>query len=144
MSSLLCLDLFSILSASTLYSTMTFMLTIISKWKWSSTLKVTVNVGARVRAEVNHTYVRTLARTCTSTTRGRRIADTHTHTHTHIHNYSDFLGVQWSGVIADLFRRADVPGGTYPLAYLFRPELPRGRAKVPARVNVLPAHLPSV
>ena len=58
------------------------------------------------------------------------------------------------GVIADLFRRADVPGGTHPLADMFRQNnsasifIPAGTStrprKVPARVNVPPAHLPSL
>ena len=66
MSSLLCLDLFYnnyILSASTLSGIVTFMLTIISKWKWSSTLKVTVSGGAR--AGRLRLTTRTLARTGT-------------------------------------------------------------------------------
>ena len=44
-----------------------------------------------------------------------------------------------AGVIADLFRSDDVPGGTHPLAArtanLVGPELLGGRANVPASVN---------
>ena len=38
----------------------------------------------------------------------------------------------------------DVPGGTYPLADVFRPELLRGRANVPARVSVPPERMLSL
>ena len=48
------------------------MLTIISKWKWSSTLKVTISAGpARARARVQHVDDVSL--------------------HRYIHKYSDFL-----------------------------------------------------
>ena len=90
MSSLLCLDLFSILSASTLSSIITCMLTIISKRKWSSRLKITVSVGA-CGPHILHTLARAYMHEYNTWTTYR--GHTHTHTHTHIHNYSDFLVV---------------------------------------------------